>query len=463
MVIKKTDTSRTNTKDRQARLLNSLRPARVNDKIYRPINVDDPAIQKLAADIEQNGVLEPIVVTTDDVILSGHRRHAAAKIAGLRAVPTRVYEIHSTDPEFVNLLVSFNTQRPKTRDEQLREEMVTANPDEAYQALLEHREATAAVTADFIELREEKCRKSIGPLKQQLVVAVIQVVNERKRFWPITVRSVHYAVLNVGPMRNLNTQVPYINDLKSYNDITDICARMRLNGMIPFNCISDETRPVFEWNIHQSTTSFIRCEVEGFLKGYRRDLQQSQANLIEVLAEKNSIVPMIKNLVGRYGITLTSGRGYSSLDPRHKMAQRFNASGREKLIVIVLSDHDPEGEDIPHSFACSMRDDFGIQNVECLKAALTSGQVETMNLPSSLEAKESSARYSRFVEQNGTRAVELEALTPDDLQSLLRDAIDSVLDVEAFNAELRAEKDDAAFLDPVRRRVNKFLQELNVE
>jgi hypothetical protein len=142
------------------------------------------------------------------------------------------------------------------------------------------------------------------------------------------------------------------------------------------------------------------------------------------------------------------------------MAQRFKASGREKLIVVVLSDFDPEGEDIPHSFACSMRDDFGIENVECLKAALTSGQVETMNLPSSLEAKESSARYSRFVEQNGTRAVELEALKPDDLQSLLRAAIDSVLDVDAFNAELAAEKEDAAFLDPVRRRVNEFLREI---
>ena len=52
---------------------------------------------------------------------------------------------------------------------------------------------------------------------------------------------------------------------------------------------------------------------------------------------------------------------------------------------------------------------------------------------------------------------ELEAIQPDKLQELLRDAIDRVIDKPAFNAELDAEKSDAAFLAGVRGRVHSAL------
>jgi hypothetical protein len=46
-------------------------------------------------------------------------------------------------------------------------------------------------------------------------------------------------------------------------------------------------------------------------------------------------------------------------------------SGKDKLLLLVVSDFDPEGDDIPESFAKLMRDDFGIDNVEAIKVALT--------------------------------------------------------------------------------------------
>ena len=47
---------------------------------------------------------------------------------------------------------------------------------------------------------------------------------------------------------------------------------------------------------------------------------------------------------------------------------------------LVLSDFDPEGEDIAHSFARSMRDDFGIDQIELVKVALTDRQVREMGM-----------------------------------------------------------------------------------
>lgn len=55
---------------------------------------------------------------------------------------------------------------------------------------------------------------------------------------------------------------------------------------------------------------------------------------------------------------------------------------------------------------------------------------------------------------------ELESVPPDKLQAILRVEIDQVIDKDRFNAELDAEKSDAAFLARVRRAVLKFLETL---
>ncbi len=144
------------------------------------------------------------------------------------------------------------------------------------------------------------------------------------------------------------------------------------------------------------------------------------------------------------------------------MAERFKQSGKEKLILLALSDFDPEGEDIAHSFARSMRDDFKIREIVPVKVALTADQVEDLELPPILKAKESSSRYDKFTARHGDDVFELEAVPPDNLQHILRRAIDSVLDTKAFNAEVDREKEDATFLAGVRRTVQQLLSSVDL-
>src|SRR5262249_55952988 len=147
----------------------------------------------------------------------------------------------------------------------------------------------------------------------------------------------------------------YANDLQSYKNLSDLLTRARLAGAVPMNAIDDETRPVVTWNVHRDPGPFVRRKLDGFLKGYYRDLQQSQPNHVEIVGEKNTIDNIVRPVAMEYCVPLTIGRGYSSLPPRDKMAKRFRRSGKEQLILLVLSDFDPEGEDIAHSFARSMR------------------------------------------------------------------------------------------------------------
>jgi hypothetical protein len=80
-----------------------------------------------------------------------------------------------------------------------------------------------------------------------------------------------------------------------------------------------------------------------------------------------------------------------------------------------------------------------------------------------MTAKETSANYNRFVEEHADTVVhELDALSPEDLQDVLTEAIDSVLDVPAFNAELEREKEDSVWLTGVRRTVHEALRSLSL-
>jgi len=299
--------------------LAGIRPSTENELLYRPIDPDDPDVQALAESIRNLGIQEPIVVSADGFILSGHRRYVAAGLAGLTEAPCRVHSISRQDDHdgFVELLREFNRQRVKTFDESLREEIV---------------------------------------------------------------------------------------------------------------------------------------------KDYWRDLQQSQPKHIEIIVEKNTVESIVTPVAMKYTIPVTSARGYCSIPPRKAIAERLSRSGKDRLVLLVVSDFDPDGEMIAASFARSMRDDFGIEGIDATKVALTAEQVRRFSLPPGGKAKSGSKNYAAFQKAYGNAVYELEALTPEQLQMLVTEAIESVVDREALNHEIEAEKCDAAELEILRRRLRPIME-----
>jgi hypothetical protein len=436
-----------------------IKPSPENDKLYRPVDPADPEIRALAKSIKAHGVKEPLVITQDHFILSGHRRYVAAKLAGLIEVPCRYEDITRDDPRFLPLLREYNRQREKTDAEKLREEVVSANPEEAYRALREHRKQQARVEVSGIQIKGVKERAQISEAKRPFLNAAITVINALQEFWPLSVRQIHYALLNDPPL--LHAGKPdsiYRNHINCYKSLSELLTRARLEGYIPMDVIADETRPVVLAVGYETTTPFLRAELNDFLKGYYRNLQQTQPNHIEIIGEKNTVLSVLRPVAADYSVPLTIGRGYSSLPPRYQMAQRFQNSGKEKLILLALSDFDPDGEEIAHSFARSMRDDFGIQTILPIKVALTAEHVARFQLVPQMQAKESSANYTKFVGEHGRDVYELEAVPPATLQILLREAIDEVLDIDAYNVQVDKEKEDAAYLDGARRQVHAVLR-----
>src|SRR5262249_25023637 len=105
----------------QVRSLESIIPAPENDDVYKAIAWDDPEIVELARSIKEHGVQEPLLISQDGYIISGHRRRVAACIAGLKEVPIRIHEVSRAENHdaFVRLLVEMNSQRIKSPSELL--------------------------------------------------------------------------------------------------------------------------------------------------------------------------------------------------------------------------------------------------------------------------------------------------------------------------------------------------------
>ncbi|TWU03048.1 ParB-like nuclease domain protein [Symmachiella macrocystis] len=440
----------------------AISPAPLNDQLYDPVDEAEPSFLALVEDVRKNGILEPIVVSGDGYILSGHRRHAAAQWLGLERLPVRIrhdVSYNGDQDEFLRLLASFNRQRIKTTAEQLREEVALMSDVSCIQVRRFRRDAAAVEGNATVPLRKRKRRSAIRD-KLELREAIVSVVNAERHNWPLSDRSVFYRLLNIpGLVRNDRTRVPFANTPPVYDDVTNMLTRLRLDGSVPFDAISDETRPVVVWDTHRGVGDFVRRECDQFLTGYWRDLLQSQPNWIELLVEKNTVASQLRSVAGKYTLPMTSGRGYSSLPPRKEMVDRFNKSSREKLVVIVVSDFDPEGEDIPASFGISLRDEFDVpaDRLRIVKAALTAEQVRSMDLHEGQLSKETSSRYRRFVEAHGDRAWELESLTSEQLREITEAAIRGVLDLGAFEAEVNREQREQSELTEKRRQLRETL------
>ena len=423
--------------------ISEIKKSPENDKLYKPITGRERDIRKLAKSIRKHGLLEPLIISQDDYILSGHRRFEACKLARLREVMCIRTDILHDDPQFINQLREYNRQRVKSNDELIREQVLDVNEEDSYKWLLEHRKAKATIEVNEMEIGDERTRPQISKAKAPFLDAVMKVFNERKAYLPLSDRQIHYALLNHPPLRHASKPKSiYGNNLESYKSLVDLLTRARVEGTIPHSWISDETRPVATWSVYPSIEPFVSEQLEEFLTGYRRDYMQSQPCHIEIVGEKNTIQGTVRKVAMEFFIPYTIGRGYCSLAPRQELVERFEESGKEDLILLFLSDFDPDGEEIAQSFARSIRDDFHITPT-AIKVALNHEQVSRMTLPSKMTAKKTSSNYKKFVGEHGKAVYELEAIPPKTLEDILREAINSVIGVDLFNKELTYEKRDS--------------------
>ena len=434
--------------------------AEENNLLYDRFGTANPDDMELAISIRDHGIKEPLVITAEGVLLSGHRRLSAAKALGIESVPVRMLEdvffYAMDDKTRVQTLRLYNQQREKSPSEKLREKMLEINPARAHTDLKRRRLNIVAMTNapdSNILIGDKKKRAAITTL--EFLAKAQQVIQESHEYWPLTVRRVHYLLLNDPPLKHDKKPGSiYVNDKNSYKALTNLLSRARLAGDVPMGAIEDSTRPVQLGGGFSTFEEFVAAEMDDFLMRYSRDLMQGQPHHVEIILEKNALRTVIQSVARDYCIPITTSRGYSSIGPRYDVAMRFRRSGKTRLVLLMLTDFDPDGEQIANSFANSLFSDFGIRGIKAIKVALTAEDVAKYDLPSDMDAKVTSPNYQKFIKKfNSTKVVELDAAPVTLLQSKLREAIESVIDRAEFNAQVEQEALDAAHIEAHRQVV----------
>jgi hypothetical protein len=309
---------------------------------------------------------------------------------------------------------------------------------------------------------DDGSRCSISRAKEPFLSAVLRVLDEQRDYFPISVRQIHYRLLEYAPLKHASKlDSAYGNNPESYKALIDLCARGRVDGLIPWEAIDDETRPVALNGAFRSMDKFCRQEYDGFLKGYWRNLLQSQPHHIEIVSEKLTVQSILRPVAERYTMPITTMRGMGVLAPKKAILERYNASGKDKLVLLVVTDLDPAGEAIADDLVKSFRRDFGVDSVEAYKVALTFPQIAEHDLQPSMEAKVTSPTYLAFVEKHGiTDAYELEALTPEALAESLEQGIRETIDLDLYESELAQEQVDLAAIETKQEIAKYFFDQL---
>lgn len=201
---------------------------------------------------------------------------------------------------------------------------------------------------------------------------------------------------------------------------------------------------------------FINERIEEFTKAweaYTRPLWTSQQILPVLWVEKDALYPAVTQIADRYRVKVYQARGYSSYSQVYEAAKEFDSTN---LSVLYLSDFDPSGEDMPRDIKERL-EKYGAGEFALKKLALTGKQVRDYRLPP-MPAKKSDPRFKAFAESYGDRAVELDALPPEELEKIIVEEIENHIDPQIWNKELEKIKKEK---EKVRELIQQLVRKLH--
>lgn len=432
----------------------------INDSLYQAPSED--RLISLANDIKVNGLINPIRVSKDLFIYDGNTRLKALKILGYNEIEVIVNEDLLSDSEdFIRLLVSANNQRVKTDKELLQEIQISINP-------MEYEKRRMVINGDFVNLDSIegslKANREISDIKDNLTKAIIEIIVEYQEYLPLTVRAIHYILLDKNVLTNTKKKDSvYKNDRSSYSGLSNLLTKLRINKTIKYEWIRDDGRKLYTNRGFDSAKRYIDYEVNRMFKNYYRDLQQSQKAYNIIFCEKETLRPILEKLTIKYGIPIAFIKGGSSLTIRHNFINDWQNSGSKRIInAMVLSDFDPAGYRIKDTLIGSLQSDFknelkGIA-LNAFHIGITPKQIAKYNLHSDLDAKESDKNFIHFVNvTNSLKAYELDSLKPNQLLDEVEEAIKNCIDIDLYNDEQKKYNNDINEIETIRQKFSLAL------
>jgi len=273
--------------------------------------------------------------------------------------------------------------------------------------------AASTETTEQFETGSKKTR-GMARASIDLIEAMSAIAEEAQ---PITGRGVGYKLFTAGLIPSMAT-----SDMAR---VYRLLKEARERELIPWDWIVDETRALERVATWDDPEQYVEC----VSRSYRRDFWNLQPVRVEVWSEKGTVRGVLDPVLDAYGVGFRVMHGFSGATTVHDVAE--DDDGRD-LIVLYVGDYDPSGlcmseHDLPNRLEKYDGDHVVLKRIALCREHLT-------GLPSfPASDKKKDPRYRWFVDNYGTHCWELDALDPNTLRDIVREAIEAEIEPEAWD------------------------------
>jgi hypothetical protein len=222
------------------------------------------------------------------------------------------------------------------------------------------------------------------------------------------------------------------NTRSNYTSLSSILVKARERGEVDYKRIEDRIR---ETNLDryalagpQNLYDMMTRTLDYAANQYKRDPWLDQENYVEVWLEKDALSTVVSRVsTDLYQVPVAVNRGYGSFSFVRDGAERIGSIDKS-LHILYFGDFDPSGEDMVRDLQKRIvRYSQGERLVRVHKIALTKEQIRQYDIPESL-AKPDDTRTKAFIAKHGSKTAELDAIAPNDLQDMVKTAIEEYID-----------------------------------
>jgi hypothetical protein len=290
---------------------------------------------------------------------------------------------------------------------------------------------------------------------------VIQRANDicadyRARGFDLTLRQVYYQFVARGWLANKDTE---------YKRLGSIISEARLAGLLDWNYITDRTRNLRALGHWFSPSDIVRSAATS----YHKDLWTDQPGRVEVWIEKDALVGVISGPCNELDVPHFSCRGYTSQSEMWSAARRIGRHQRDgqPTRIIHLGDHDPSGKDMTRDIADRLHlflegDGHDPEQLIVERIALNWPQIQQYNPPPN-PAKITDSRATAYIAEFGDDSWELDALDPDVISDLVREAIynGEEFDPDVYNEAVAKQEDERTRLTLIADNYDDVIEHLS--
>jgi hypothetical protein len=285
---------------------------------------------------------------------------------------------------------------------------------------IKRRRSTEAAEAGVYETspikRKRSTKAEVGERRQALF-DIVQAME------PMTVRQVFYQATVRGLVEKAES-----GHAKVQVDLTV----MRRAGELPYGWLADNTR----WQRKPRTFASVEDALRDTAAFYRKSLWTNADSYVEIWLEKDALSGVIYPVTSMYDVPLMVARGYASLSFLYSAAEYINTLDVPTYIY-HLGDFDPSGVNAGEKIEETLNELAPDATIIFERLAVTRRQIQNWNLPTR-PTKKSDTRSKGF----GAISVELDAIDPNQLRTIVQDAIERHLPADQFEVLKAAEESE---------------------